>query len=358
MSKVFISYSRHSGAIARSLAGDMEALGHTVWFDQELSGGQIWWDRILATIRDCDAVALVLDQDTLNSTACQLEYGYAADLGKPILPLLAADNVSTNLLPRTLSLIQYVDYRTPDRDAALRLARAFTGLPAARPLPDPLPVPPEAPLSYLGTLGERISKVAPLSYEEQSALVVDLKRALHARDTGDDARTLLRQLRSRRDLFAAIAEEIDSIGSQPDPVVTPQAAPSRRPEKAQHTSPGVARRIGDAFPPRLRWAGAGAAAGMTLVSLAIELSRYAASDWPALIVVVGAFPWAIAGAIARGRVQPTTLAFIAAAFGAVLAGTMGSGRWPLVDGMVLGAAPGVILGAIAGAVIERRRAKV
>lgn len=58
MSAIFISYSRHSEAIARTLANDIEELGHTVWFDQELSGGQAWWNQILTRIRDCQGVCL------------------------------------------------------------------------------------------------------------------------------------------------------------------------------------------------------------------------------------------------------------------------------------------------------------
>jgi hypothetical protein len=121
MSNIFISYNRKAEAVAKTLADDLEALGHTVWFDQELSGGQVWWDRILATVRDCDVFVFVLDPESLNSIACKREYGYAVDLGKPILPILIAEGVSTNLLPPALSQLQFVDYRRQDRNAAFRL---------------------------------------------------------------------------------------------------------------------------------------------------------------------------------------------------------------------------------------------
>jgi TIR domain len=81
MAKIFLSYNRKSEAIARTLAGDIEALEHTVWFDQELSGGQVWWNQILGNIRDCDIFVFVLDPAALDSVACRSEYGYAADLG-------------------------------------------------------------------------------------------------------------------------------------------------------------------------------------------------------------------------------------------------------------------------------------
>lgn len=99
MSKIFISYNRDSIAMARSLVNDIESLGFVVWFDQELSGGQAWWDQILAMVRECDVFVFLLDPKALNSTACQREFGYAADLDKPILPVLVAEGVSTNLLP-------------------------------------------------------------------------------------------------------------------------------------------------------------------------------------------------------------------------------------------------------------------
>lgn len=211
MPRVFLSYSRHSEDIAKTLARDVEALGHEVWFDQELSGGQTWWDQILAKVRDFDVFILVVDPQSLESTACKREYGYAADLGKPILPVLVSSDVSTNLLPPALSQIQFVDYVAHDRDAAFRLARAFTTLPPLAPLPDPLPPEPEAPVSYLGNLTERVESTSTLNYQEQSALLVDLKGSLREPETAGDARTLLERFRKRRDLLAFIAQEIDEL---------------------------------------------------------------------------------------------------------------------------------------------------
>src|SRR5215475_8144386 len=149
MANIFISYNRQTKAITKALVEDIEALGHTVWFDQELSGGQAWWDQILSMIRRCDLFVFVLDPAALNSVACKREYGYAADLRKPILPILVSEGVSTNLLPPSLSQIEFVDYRNQDRTAALRLARAFSTVPPPAAIPDPLPVPPPGSASLL-----------------------------------------------------------------------------------------------------------------------------------------------------------------------------------------------------------------
>ncbi|MEM9276836.1 MAG: toll/interleukin-1 receptor domain-containing protein, partial [Cyanobacteria bacterium P01_F01_bin.143] len=211
MANVFISYNRQSESIVRTLVSDIESLNNTVWFDQELSGGQVWWDQIMAKIRNCDVFVFVVTPESLNSEACKREYSYADDLGKPILPILVADGVSTNLLPSALSQIQFVDYRQQDRSSAFRLARAFATIPAPKPLPNPPPPPPQAPISYLGTLTERIETTDTLSYEEQDSLLLNLKRGWREPRIKNDVRTLLTKFRKRRDLFVVIAEEIDEL---------------------------------------------------------------------------------------------------------------------------------------------------
>ena len=211
MANIFISYDRQSETITKTLAEDIEALGYTVWFDHKLRGGQIWWDHILEKIRNCDVFVFLLDPAALSSTACKREFCYADNLGKPILPLLVSEGVSTNLLPPALSKFQFVDYRNQDRKAALCLVRSLRSLPSPQPLPNPLPPPPEAPISYLGSLGEQVETTSSPSYQEQSVLVVELKRSLRDPGTSDDSRSLLEKLRKRRDLLLSIAEEIDEL---------------------------------------------------------------------------------------------------------------------------------------------------
>lgn len=149
MANIFVSYNRQSKSIAKALVDDIKALGHIVWFDQELSGGQTWWNQILKSIRNCDVFVFVLDPPALNSLACKSESSYADALGKPILPILVAEGVSMNLLPPALSQIQFVDYFRQDRSDAFRLARELTAVPPPRPLPSPLPPPPRKFLSLI-----------------------------------------------------------------------------------------------------------------------------------------------------------------------------------------------------------------
>ena len=207
MASVFISYSRQSVEIVRILAKDIDAIGHDVWMDHELSEGQVWWDQILSQIRVCDIFVFALTQDALNSVACMREAEYASNLNKPILPILISDQVSIGALPAQLSQIQFVDYRLQDRTSVLGLARAFISVQETGPLPDVLPEPPEIPLTYVATLASRVN-ADELSLDEQNSLVIDLKQGLRDPDTADDTLELIERLAQRDDLYAKIADEL------------------------------------------------------------------------------------------------------------------------------------------------------
>ena len=237
MSTVFVSYSRESKQQAESLAKDLESLGHEAWFDQQLTGGQAWWNLILENIRKCDLFAFALTPAALDSPACRREYTYAADLKKTILPVLVADGVSIDLLPEALAQIQYVDYRQEDKEAFRSLARALGAAPASSPLPDPLPAPPPAPVSYLGSLREKVETSNVLSFEEQTGLVIKLKHGLREAKQADDVLGLLKTFRGREDLYARVADEIDSLLITPaTPTVEPQPTkPSVRPRPTKPT---------------------------------------------------------------------------------------------------------------------------
>lgn len=217
MSKIYVSYSRRSKDIVVILVEAIEALDYTIWFDQDLKGGQLWWDRILESIRNCDIFIFVLDSHSLGSTACKRELNYAAALGKPILPVLVADGVSTGTLPQILSKIQYVDYRKRDHREASRLASAIFKLPPADALPHPLPTPPQAPIHPdLARWAEQIG-MSTLNLQQQSSLVYELRQGLDDPEIGEDVQALLRKMRNRRDLIVGVAEEIGKLLETPAP---------------------------------------------------------------------------------------------------------------------------------------------
>ncbi|KPA10728.1 serine/threonine protein kinase [Candidatus Magnetomorum sp. HK-1] len=210
--KIFISYSRKDLHSVDELADDLAFLGHSVWFDQNLQGGQSWWDNILAQIVDSDFFVCILSQWTVQSTACKKELQYAKDLGIAIIPILISEkNLSMNLLPPELSKIQYLDYRNDDRKTILKFAKTFCEKVPAKKVHEKLPPPPSIPISYLGSIAEKLSSSITLSYEVQSSLLIDIKKGFNEPTTEKDAFQLLKNLRKRRDLFATIAEEIDEL---------------------------------------------------------------------------------------------------------------------------------------------------
>jgi len=219
--KVFLSYSREDKALVASLKGALTGLDCTVWLDEELSGGQLWWDRILAEIRGCDLFVLGVTEHYVKSTACRRERAYANDVGRPLLPVRLSD-VSTNLLPQDLVEIQLVDYRKADTEAALSLARALNRMQAAPALPSPLPSPPPVPTSELERLNGLVQRDS-LNYDEQIRLVVDLKASLIGPDPAS-ARSLLEQVRSRRDVFQIVAREVDQALATADGLSEPPKA--------------------------------------------------------------------------------------------------------------------------------------
>jgi TIR domain len=212
--KAFLSYSRNDAAVAAAVGEDVRQMGNVVWYDREVAGGQSWWNAILGQIRDCDLFIFIMTPRSLDSQACRNEYTYAAALRKRVLPVLCQDGIKINLLPAELSVIQFVDYRSQDKQAAFALVKALRDVPQATPLPDPLPAEPPVPISYLGDLRSQIEVAQNLTLTEQRDILYRIKPRLKDPESSDDAQELLRLLRTREDLLATVAEEIDALSKR------------------------------------------------------------------------------------------------------------------------------------------------
>ena len=251
MKHLFISYSRNDQAIVANLANDLAGLGHQAWYDKDVTGGHAWWDSILGQIRECDVFLFILSPHGLKSKACVSELDYARALRKPLLPLLVSDQISANLLPEPLASIQYVDFRTGDRSAFVRLVRTLQELPPPAALPDPLPDLPEVPLSYLNRLANQVDSEHPLTFEQQTALVTKLKEAVHDPESRRDAIEMLQRLRRRHDLLAVVVPDIDALLQEASkPGVIP-AGREARPSPAPNAPPALSSRDQAKAPQRL-----------------------------------------------------------------------------------------------------------
>lgn len=235
MRKVFVSYSRTNLEAVSQLVDDLQAVGINTWHDQTLTGGQRWWDNILASIRECDIFIFALSPESWQSEACRSELTYVVGLGKPLLPVLVADGVHLNLLSAPLNEIQVTDYRSRDKGAAFALLRAINSAPAAPPLPDPLPVAPSVPISYLSTLKERIDAPGSLSPQEQNLLFLELEESIAEGRPPNEVRDLLLSLKRRDDLLAKVGTKVDAALRELERKI--EVKPAKRPAPQPAMSP-------------------------------------------------------------------------------------------------------------------------
>jgi TIR domain/Domain of unknown function (DUF4145) len=211
--RAFISYARPNRPDVDQLAGHLDVLGCDVWIDKSLHGGQDWWREILQQIASCDVFIAVISHEAQNSTACQRELEWAEKLGKPLLPV-AVQPVPKALTGRLVRL-HIIDYSSPaDRDrAALTLAAGLATLPESPTLPDPMPEPPDAPLSYLTALIDQAQQSLPLDHAQQRDMLNQLEPALYSVDPQErqGGQDILELLGSRNDLYADIYRTINRL---------------------------------------------------------------------------------------------------------------------------------------------------
>lgn len=208
--QIFVSYRSLDRSIVQELVADIIDMEHDVWYDQELEGGQKWWDNIVSNIAKCDILIFALSLKSLDSFACKLEYSYAAELKKHILPVQLTDDVHHNLLPVILQERQIVNYIQRDKASYKRLAAALSQLPPTPSLPHPMPEPPPLPVSPLSHIRSEIDS-STITQEQQVAILFQLKSFLRQSDYSRDAHELLIRLSQHPMLFASVDREVQSI---------------------------------------------------------------------------------------------------------------------------------------------------
>ena len=223
--QIFVSCAKADRVGAQRVVERLEQIDQQPWVDQKLTAGQSWWDEILRTIRSCDVVVAILAPASLASQQCRYERHYATLLGKTVLPV-KIESVSFSALPPDLSRLHHIDFTASDpNDQAAALIRALNRVPPRRPLPNPPPVAPPTPLSYLLNIHLRIA-VPPgaLRYEDQLDIVQRLENAVRSEDADErqGAIDLVRRLSERGDLYAHTEGHIARINALwPDPAPRP-----------------------------------------------------------------------------------------------------------------------------------------
>ena len=228
MRKLFVSYARENKPDVDQLVEHLRTMGYDTWVDAALRGGQDWWDEILDRIADTDVVIAIYSSAALNSTACRREFEWATALGKPVVPV--AVEPPPTALPSRFARRQIIDYSQPaQRDrAALQLQGALATLPPAPALPDPLPEPPAAPLSYLTDLIDLITQANVLDHDQQHQVLRQLEPALTSFDPLErqGGRDILERFGRRPDLYADVDRAITRLRQLSDQPVRVDSEPA------------------------------------------------------------------------------------------------------------------------------------
>ena len=278
MRKVFVSYARVNRAQVDTLVEHLGFLGCQTWIDSSLQGGQQWWEQILRKIADSDVFFPVISRDSLNSAACQREFDWAEALGKPVLPV-AVEPLSRALSPRLaqLHVLDYFDPAQRERNA-LSLAGALAALPPAPALPEPMPEPPAAPLSYLTNLAELVSGPESLDHAQQRQVLDQLEAALRSVDLSErqGGLDILERFSARENLYADVDRRLAWLKANTPS--TSASQPAAKPRRARTTprvpaQPTTGDGVSVSRPKRrkLTWALAGALAVVVLAVIAAYL---------------------------------------------------------------------------------------
>src|SRR4051812_20106745 len=148
---IFISYERNDRPTVERLAQDLRDSGLNPFFDEQLRPAQKWWDELLGQIEACDVFVPAVSHRYVTSEPCRLEVGYAAQLGKPILPV-ALDDVPPKQCGPLIGDTQWSHYQVDDSKALKDVMRGLNTVSPAPPLPDPMPERPQVPSSYVDEL--------------------------------------------------------------------------------------------------------------------------------------------------------------------------------------------------------------
>jgi hypothetical protein len=145
---------------------------------------------------------VALSDDWLRSAVCDIEWQYARDLNRPVIPVKLAD-LDAKAVPFELAKLQWV---TPACEAVIK---ALGSVPAAA-RPDPLPDAPPVPT---GTVVDLIGKIHALkpNLKQQSEIMTQLRGFLDSPDLMGWGRSLLGKLHDHPLVLAAIRDQIEEF---------------------------------------------------------------------------------------------------------------------------------------------------
>jgi tetratricopeptide (TPR) repeat protein len=132
---IFISYSHADNDFVDRLEADLRQQGFDTWVDRHgLVGGLRWRRELQEAVERAQVLLIVLSPEAITSQNVQIEYDYALDLGKLVIPVYYRQcNV-----PMELRTIQWIDFRHSYEqgiDALVQVLRMHQGKAASTASP-------------------------------------------------------------------------------------------------------------------------------------------------------------------------------------------------------------------------------
>jgi len=127
---LFISYAHTDSPFVDRLEADLRRQGLATWVDrQRLAGGQRWRHELQEAVERAQVLLIVLSPEAVVSTNVQIEYDYALEQGKVVIPLYYRQcNV-----PMELRAIQRIDFRQNYESGLQALLQALHAQPEPAP---------------------------------------------------------------------------------------------------------------------------------------------------------------------------------------------------------------------------------
>jgi len=111
MMDVFISYSRLDIDFVDTLVDHLKLAGIEVWLDRStIASGDVWRSKIAEGIDNCAKFAIVLSENSIESSVVGKELGLAENLGKEIIPILISKVSLPPHMRLILESINWIDF--------------------------------------------------------------------------------------------------------------------------------------------------------------------------------------------------------------------------------------------------------
>jgi hypothetical protein len=209
---VFLSHSHVDKSYADAICHCLERAGVRCWVaPRDIRPSEDWAEAIINGMDQCSILLLIFSSSSNNSPQVRREVERAVNKGLTILPFRIEAVAPSKSLEYFISTQHWLDAFGRDLDASLaELQHSVSAVLAPRA---PQEAPPSAPIVVPAAPAPIHIGAPSLQPAEQEPLALELARIL-----GPIARQLVKRAalpgRSRQDVIAAVAQEIDDAAER------------------------------------------------------------------------------------------------------------------------------------------------